>query len=408
MIIHADMDAFFASVEIREQPALRGKPVVVGGRAESRGVVAAASYVARQYGIRSAMPTATALKRCSGLIVLPGRMALYSEVSQQIQDIFARYTPLIEPLSLDEAFLDVSASTALFGPAQQIAHDIKQAVSDELQLVVSVGVAPNKFVAKIASDLQKPDGFVVVEAADVQQFLDPLPVSRLWGVGKVTEKKLHARQIHSIADLRRASESFIRQHFGQYGEQLRQLARGHDPRAVIAKRDAKSISRETTFAQDISDAEILRSVLSNLTEQVAWRMRRQNVRGRTVQLKLRFDDFHTITRAFSLGAATHHTRDLWHTALQLLNKEMASGLPPIRLIGMGVSGFDTDQTHKQPDLFDTPHNDEINNTTTHSEAESIDKVTDDINHRFGNKLLSRARGLRQPHPTPARPKIVRE
>jgi len=396
MIIHADMDAFFASVEIREQPALRDKPVVVGGRAESRGVVAAASYAARQYGIRSAMPTATALKRCPGLIVLPGRMALYSEVSRQIQGIFARYTPLIEPLSLDEAFLDVNASTALFGSAPQIAHEIKQAVLDELRLVVSMGVAPNKFVAKIASDVQKPDGFVVVEAADVQQFLDPLPVSRLWGVGKVTEKKLHARHIHSIADLRRAPETFIRQHFGQYGEQLRQLARGHDPRVVVAEHDAKSISHETTFAQDISDAEVLRSVLSSLTEQVAWRMRRQNVQGRTVQLKLRFDNFHTITRARSLSAATHHTRDLWHTALQLLDREIAGGLPPIRLIGMGVGGFDTDKTHEQLGLFDAPHRDEENVNTAHNGAESIDKITDDINRRFGSKQLSRARGLRRP------------
>jgi len=398
MIIHADMDAFFASVEIREQPALRGKPVVVGGQVESRGVVAAASYVARQYGIRSAMPTATALKRCPELVVLPGRMALYSEVSRQIQDIFARYTPLIEPLSLDEAFLDVSASTALFGPAQQIARDIKQAVLDELQLVISMGVAPNKFVAKIASDLQKPDGFVVVKAAGVQAFLDPLPVSRLWGVGKVTEKKLHAQQIHSIADLRHASESFIRQHFGQYGEQLRQLARGYDPRAVITERDAKSISHETTFAQDINDVDILRSVLSNLTEQVAWRMRRQNVQGRTVQLKLRFDNFHTITRARSLSTATHHTRDLWRTVLQLLNKEITSGLPPIRLIGMGVGGFDSNESesHEQLGLFDTPKTDDVISDATHSEAEDIDKITDDINQRFGNKLLLRARGLRRP------------
>ncbi|HHI94146.1 MAG TPA: DNA polymerase IV [Gammaproteobacteria bacterium] len=398
MIIHADMDAFFASVEIREQPALRGKPVVVGGRAENRGVVAAASYAARQYGIRSAMPTATALKRCPELVVLPGRMALYSEVSRQIQAIFARYTPLIEPLSLDEAFLDVSASTTLFGPAPQIARDIKQAVLDELRLVVSMGVAPNKFVAKIASDLQKPNGFVVVEAADVQTFLDPLPVSRLWGVGKVTEKKLHARQIHSIADLRRASAPFICQHFGQYGEQLQQLARGHDPRAVITERDAKSISHETTFAQDVSDTEILRSVLSNLTEQVAWRMRRQNVRGRTVHLKLRFDDFHTITRARSLSSRTHRTRDLWHTVRQLLNREIANGLPPIRLIGMGVGGFDAEESHEQLDLFDVRHDSDANPGPARSEAGSIDKITDDINRRFGNKRLSRARGLRHPRP----------
>jgi len=342
MIIHADMDAFFASVEIREQPDLRGKPVVVGGRADSRGVVAAASYVARQYGIRSAMPTATALKRCAELIVLPGRMALYSEVSRQIQAIFARYTPLIEPLSLDEAFLDVSASIALFGSAPQIAREIKQAVADELQLVVSVGVAPNKFVAKIASDLHKPDGFVVVKPGEVQRFLDPLPVSRLWGVGKVTEQKLHGQQIHRIVDLRNTPKQTICALLGRHGEHLWQLAHGRDPRAVIPEQVAKSISHETTFAKDVSNPEALRAVLSDLTEQVAWRLRKKDLRGRTVQLKLRFDDFHTITRARSLIVPTHGTREIWHTVLQLLDKEIS---------------------------------------------------------RFGDKLLKRARGLRSPQNT---------
>jgi len=218
----------------------------------------------------------------------------------------------------------------------------------------------------------------------------------------VTEKKLHARQIHSIADLRHAPESFIRQHFGQYGEQLRQLAQGHDPRAVITERDAKSISHETTFARDINDVEVLRGVLSGLTEQVAWRMRRQNVQGRTIQLKLRFDDFHTITRAHSLSTATHHTRDLWRTVLQLLNKEITSGLPPIRLIGMGVGGFNTNEPHEQLRLFDTPQTDAANPDAAHNEAEGIDKITDDINRRFGNKLLLRARGLRRPRPASTR------
>lgn len=395
MIIHADMDAFFASVEIREQPELRGKPVVVGGRADQRGVVAAASYAARKFGIRSAMPTAMALKRCPELIVLRGQMALYSEVSRQIQAIFARYTPLIEPLSLDEAFLDVSASTALFGPAPQIAREIKQAVADELQLVVSVGVAPNKFVAKIASDLEKPDGFVVVNTDEVQDFLDPLPVSRLWGVGKVTEKKLHAQKIHSIADLRHHSEQQICKRFGRHGEHLWQLAHGRDPRTVTPEHVAKSISHETTFAKDISAPETLRAVLSDLTEQVAWRLRKKDMRGRTVQLKLRFDDFHTITRAHSLKAPTHSTRKLWQTALQLLDKEIDNGLPPIRLIGMGVAGFAGDEFEIDPvqlNMF-AP----ISTTDAKkSDTNIVDKITDDINNRFGNKLITRARRLQTP------------
>ncbi len=394
MIIHADMDAFFASVEIREQPELRDKPVVVAGRADQRGVVAAASYAARKYGIRSAMPTASALKRCPELIILPGRMALYSEVSAQIHAIFSRYTPLIEPLSLDEAFLDVRASEALFGPTVGIARRIKQEVRDELDLVISMGVAPNKFLAKIASDLEKPDGFVVLEAANVQAFLDPLPVSRLWGVGKVTEQRLHALSIHSVAELRRQPESTLKHHFGQLGEHLWCLAHGRDARKVTPEHSAKSISHETTFARDISDPEILRAVLLNLTEQVAARLRRKALRGRKVQLKLRFADFRTITRAHTLSTATHNTRELWDTVRRLLDKSLDNSLdknltserPAIRLIGMGVGGFDEEQAPTQLGMFEEPQ----------AEASKLDQLADDINRRFGDKLLSRARGIRRP------------
>ena len=380
------MDAFFASVEIREQPELRDKPVVVAGRPDQRGVVAAASYAARQFGIRSAMPTATALKHCPELIILPGRMALYSEVSSQIHAIFSRYTPLIEPLSLDEAFLDVSASEALFGKTVDIARRIKREVHDELNLVVSVGVAPNKFLAKIASDLEKPDGFVVLEAADVQHFLDPLPVSRLWGVGKVTEQQLHAINIHTVGELRRLPVQSLTQRFGQLGEHLWQLAHGRDERSVVPEREAKSISHETTFAQDISDPDILRSVLLSLTEQVAWRIRRHKLRGRSVQLKLRFADFHTITRAQSLQTPSDSTHELWDTVSKLLDKAISGQSPAIRLIGMGVSGFQMEDEQTQLTMFDEPLID----------AKNIDKLADDINSRFGDKLLSRARGIRRP------------
>ncbi|MDT8383653.1 MAG: DNA polymerase IV [Gammaproteobacteria bacterium] len=386
MIIHADMDAFFASVEIREQPGLRGLPVVVAGRPEQRGVIAAASYAARRYGVRSAMPTATALKRCPELIILPGRMSLYSEVSAQIHAIFSRYTPLIEPLSLDEAFLDVSASKSLFGSAVHIARRIKQEILDELGLVVSMGVAPNKFLAKIASDLEKPDGFVVLEAADVQRFLDPLPVSRLWGVGRVTEQQLHALNIHTVAELRRLTEATLSARFGQLGTHLWQLAHGVDDRRVTPEREAKSLSRETTFAQDISDPDILRAVLLTLTEQVAWRLRRQDLRGRCVQLKLRFADFRTITRVHSLRRPSHATDELWQTVAQLFDKTTADGLPPIRLIGMGVSGFDSGPEPAQLNMFDAPQD----------APNRLDQLADDINNRFGGQHLARARTIRRP------------
>jgi len=386
MIIHADMDAFYASVEIRERPELCGRPVAVGGSAESRGVIAAASYAARKYGVRSAMPTSTALKRCPNLVLLPVHMSLYAEVSRQIQAIFARYTPLIEPLSLDEAFLDVSACERLFGPAAEIARRIKCEVREELGLVVSTGVAPNKFLAKIASDLDKPDGFVEVATDGVQALLDPLPVSRLWGVGRVTEAALRKRGIHTIADLRRQPAETLRRQFGEHGQQLWRLAHGIDERPVVAEHEIKSISHETTFARDIDDPDILRAVLLDLTEQVAWRLRRHDKRGRTVQLKLRLDDFRTVTRAHSLRDATDATQAIWQTVSRLLERELAQGIPPLRLLGMGVSGFDEGaDSGRQGDLFAGPA----------AEGEAVDRIADDINTRFGGKVLQRARSCRK-------------
>ncbi len=381
MIIHADMDAFYASVEIRERPELRNRPVAVGGSAEGRGVIAAASYAARKFGVRSAMPTSTALKRCPDLVLLPVHMSLYAEASRQIHAIFARYTPLIEPLSLDEAFLDVGASERLFGSAVVIARRIKQEVHEELGLVVSMGVAPNKFLAKIASDLDKPDGFVEVAVDRVQAFLDPLPVSRLWGVGRVTGATLQKQGIHTIADLRRQPQAALRRWFGEHGQQLWHLAHGIDKRPVVAEHEAKSISHETTFARDIADPETLRAVLLGLTEQVAWRLRRHGKCGRTVQLKLRFDDFRTVTRARSLRDATDATQIIWHTASRLLDRELAQGIPPLRLLGMGVSGFDEGADSRQSDLF----------ASAATEGEAVDRIADDINTRFGGKMLQRAR-----------------
>ncbi|VAW94078.1 DNA polymerase IV [hydrothermal vent metagenome] len=381
MIIHADMDAFYASVEIRERPELRNRPVAVGGSAEGRGVIAAASYAARKFGVRSAMPTSTALKRCPDLVLLPVHMSLYAEASRQIHAIFARYTPLIEPLSLDEAFLDVGASERLFGSAMVIARRIKQEVHEELGLVISMGVAPNKFLAKIASDLDKPDGFVEVAVDRVQAFLDPLPVSRLWGVGRVTGATLQKQGVHTIADLRRQPQAVLRRWFGEHGQQLWRLAHGIDKRPVVAEHEAKSISHETTFARDIADPETLRAVLLGLTEQVAWRLRRHGKCGRTVQLKLRFDDFRTVTRARSLRDATDATQVIWHTASRLLDRELAQGIPPLRLLGMGVSGFDEGTDSRQSDLF----------ASVATEGEAVDRIADDINTRFGGKMLQRAR-----------------
>jgi DNA polymerase-4 len=317
MILHVDMDAFYASVEERDRPELVGKPVIVGGTPEGRGVVAAANYVARRFGVHSAMPAVTAHRLCPRGIFLRPRMDYYAEVSDQIRGIFEKYTPLVEPLSLDEAFLDVTGSERLFGPAHDIGRMIKQEIRERLRLVASVGVAPNKFLAKIASDLKKPDGFVVVEPDQVQEFLDPLPVGWLWGVGKVTGQVFEKLGIHRIGQLRQMSVELLRHHFGSSGDHLWELAQGIDDRPVVPEQEAKSISHETTFARDLEDPEIMRAWLLELSEQVGCRLRRHGLKGRTVHLKVRFGDFHTITRAQTLPQPTNVTQEIWQTAAQM-------------------------------------------------------------------------------------------
>jgi len=383
MIIHADMDAFYASVEIRDRPELADKAVAVGGSAEGRGVISAANYVARRYGVHSAMPTVTAKRLCPDLILLPGRMDLYAEVSQQIRRIFERFTPLIEPLSLDEAFLDVAQSEKLFGPAESIGRKIKQAVKKELGLVVSIGIAPNKFIAKIASDIDKPDGFVYVAQDQIQAFLDPLPIKRIWGVGKVTEKHLQRLGIYTVKDLRLQPKESLLQRFGEHGAHLWALAHGIDHRPVISDYDAKSISHEVTFPQDIEDKDTLLAILLQLTEQVATRLRRHGYEGRTVHLKIRYSDFTTLSRSHTLDHASNITSELWQAAKTLfLTKLPETKLPPVRLLGMGVSGFDRqDAGYLQQDLF----------APDSVKERKIDKVTDAVKERFGANALRRGR-----------------
>ena len=332
MILHVDMDAFYASVEERDQPALIGQPVIVGGTPEGRGVVAAANYVARQYGIHSAMPAVTARRLCPQAICLPPRMQYYAEVSRQIQEIFQRFTPIIEPLSLDEAFLDVSGSQALFGAAAVIGRRIKAEICQELRLVASVGVAPVKFVAKIASDLGKPDGFVVVDIDRVQEFLDPLPVSRLWGVGRVAGEIFQKLGIRTIGQLRNLPADVLVDHFGQAGEHLWRLAHGLDDRQVVPDHQAKSISTETTFAKDVQDPEILKAWLLELTDQVARRLRRQELRGRTIQLKIRFADFKTITRSETLPEPSNTTQEVTEAAVRILATRLPADHLGVRLL----------------------------------------------------------------------------
>ena len=391
MILHCDMDAFYASVEERDRPELVGHPVIVGGSPEKRGVVAAANYIARRYGVHSAMPAATARRLCPQGIFLPPRISDYAEVSRQIREIFERFTPLVEPLSLDEAFLDVTGSEGLFGPAVQIGQQIKQAVREETRLVVSVGVAPNKFLAKIASDHQKPDGFVVVEPGRIQEFLDPLPVERLWGVGRQGSRVFQRLGIRTISQLRQWPVEQLQRHFGSHGEHLWQLAHGIDDRSVVPEREAKSISHETTFETDIDDQEVLRAWLLDLTEQVAWRLRWHELRGRVVHLKVRFADFSTITRSQSLPEPTDITDELWQVADQMLRQRLPVDHLPVRLLGMGVGGLDASGV-RQGLLFDQDER---------RKQSGLDAIRDQIRERFGSSALRRAASL--PHQRKPRP-----
>jgi DNA polymerase-4 len=346
-------------------------------------VVAAASYEARRHGIHSAMPAATAVRQCPHAVFLRPRIGYYAQISGQILEIFNRFTPLVEPLSLDEAFLDVRGSVGLFGPPVEIARQIKSTIRKELSLVASVGVAPNKFLAKVASDLEKPDGLVVVDEGAEQAFLDPLAVGRLWGVGRVAGRSFDQLGIRTIEQLRRMPLDTLTAKFGSAGEHLWNLAHGRDDRMVIPEHQAKSISHETTFEQNICDREVLRAWLLDLTDQVSRRVRAHGIRGKTVQLKVRFSDFRTITRSHSLPEPTDVTDEIWSVVSQLFDSRLPNPLPPVRLLGMGVSGLDT-TGERQSLLFDGQQRER---------QSRLDTATDQIRERFGSSAIGRAAAI---------------
>jgi DNA polymerase-4 len=382
MILHVDMDAFYASVEERDDPSLVGKAVIVGGTAEGRGVVAAANYEARKFGVHSAMAAARAVRLCPHATFIGPRMDRYAEVSRQVRAIFEAFTPLVEPLSLDEAFLDATGSEPLFGSSAEIGRQIKNRIRTDLHLIASVGVAPNKFLAKIASDLRKPDGFVVVEQREVQEFLDPLPVGRIWGVGKVTGQVFDRLGIRTIGELRQLSLESLQQLFGSSGEHYWRLSHGLDERKVVPDREAKSISHETTFAEDIADRDELQAWLVELVEQVARRLRRHELKGRTAELKVRFADFHTITRSATLAEPTNITQELLIAGTELLRTKLPQNHSPVRLLGFGVKGFD-DSGRSQRQLFDEP---------VRERQRQLDEVADQIAGKFGKAAIRRGGG----------------
>lgn len=337
-IVHVDMDAFYASVEQRDDPSLRGRPVVVGGSPDGRGVVAAASYEARTFGVRSAMASAKASRLCPDLVFVRPDFAKYKAVSGQLRAILDDYTDLVEPLSLDEAYLDVTHPKRDLGSATAIAKEIRQRVRDELHLTVSAGVGPSKLVAKIASDVRKPDGLTVVPPARVLAFLHPLPVERLWGVGPATAKRLHALGLVKIADVAAADPALLDAQLGSLGAWLYQLSLGHDDREVTAHRERKSRGAEETFAEDHVSRGPLLSTLREQCVEICAGLTRTGSRGRTVTLKIRYADFETVSRAETLAEPTDDAAEVFATASRLLDRTEA-GTRPVRLVGVSVSGL---------------------------------------------------------------------
>ena len=348
-ILHLDMDAFYPAVEILDNPSLKGKPVIVGGSRE-RGVVSSASYEARKFGVHSAQPIATAMRLCPHGIFLPGRMSRYKEVSAQVFEIFYRFTSLVEPLSIDEAFLDVTGSTRLFGQPVEIAKKIKQMVVEETGLTVSAGVAPSKFVAKIASDMDKPDGLTVVPPESVREFLDPLPIKKMWGIGKVTQEALTRLNVHTFRDLSRVPLKVLEQRFGKHGLKMHQLSMGTDDRDVVLGHDVKSVGHEETFSQDILDKDLARKELLALANKTARRTRQKGATGRTVTLKVKYSDFIQITRTSTLPTSTDDGLEIYSTVCHLLEKTEV-GKRPVRLLGISISNLSFDDAETQLALF---------------------------------------------------------
>jgi DNA polymerase IV len=336
VIVHVDMDAFFASVEQRDDSRLRGKPVLVGALGK-RSVVCAASYEARKFGARSAMPMDEAIRRCPHAIVVPIRRSAYAEASEHVFSIFREFTPLVEGLSLDEAFLDVTASQSLFGDGEQIARAIRQQIETEVRLTASAGIAQTKFVAKLASDMNKPNGQTLAPQ-NIEAFLAPLPIGRMWGIGPKTEERMKALGLYSFRHLQEASQDWLLQVLGDEGLRYQQLARGIDAREVEPDRDTKQVSAESTLAEDVtSHALITRAILAH-SETVAQRLTQSGIKGRTITLKLKFADFKIVTRRVSLAEPVHDVQSIYTAAAALLENAHPEGAR-IRLIGVAASGL---------------------------------------------------------------------
>ncbi len=388
-ILHVDMDAFYASVEGRERPELKGKPVIVGAdpkAGKGRGVVAACSYQAREYGIHSALPISRAWQLCPTAIFVRPNGALYKEISGRIMKILRHFTDLVEPVSIDEAFLDVTGSSRLFGDGKSIALVIKDRVLKEQELTCSIGVATNKFVAKIASEADKPDGLCIVPRGEEKSFLANLPIRKIWGVGPRSQERLKGWEVRTIADIARREESFWVEKLGKYGDHLWYLSQGIDDRPVQPSRAPKSLSHEATFESDCSDFEAIRKTLLSLSEKVARRCRKHSLAGSCVRLKWRFEDFSTFTRQRKLGEPTEDAQRIFAVSLDL-SRDFVPLTRAVRLVGVGVSGFEERRSTSQPALFGD----------SEKRKRSLDDSVDRIAERFGGHSIRKA-SLLDRHP----------
>ncbi len=372
------MDAFYASVEQLDRPELRGRPVLVGGD-RPRAVVCAASYESRKFGCRSAQPMSVALRMCPHAVVVPPRFARYHEISEAMFAILKDVSPLVEPLSIDEAFVDLTGTERLLGPAVEVARGIRRRIRAELGVTASVGVAPNKFLAKLASDLDKPDGLTIVAPDRVNEVLDPLPIERMWGVGPATASRFHALGVGTIGQLRAWTEERLAQEFGApAARHFARLARGEDDREVIPDSLAKSIGQEETFEVDVEDPTEVRDVLFAQAEAVARRVRRHGMRARGVTVKIRYGDFETITRSSTLGEATDVTDVLRTAAAGLFDVWSASSFRPVRLIGMTAARLSEDGA--QLPLFGAAETER---------KRRLDRTLDSLHDRFGSRAIRR-------------------
>jgi len=374
------MDAFYASVEQLDNPQLKGKCVIVGGTS-NRGVVSASSYEARQFGVRSAMPIYQAKQKCPHGIFVPPRIGRYKEVSQKVMALLRDFSPLVEPVSIDEAYMDITGCQRLFGEPQETAREIKRQIKETVQLTCSIGVAPNKFLAKIASDLEKPDGLTMILPDKVSAFIDALPIKKVPGVGKKMHRQLELLSIRTLGDVQRLPEKTLVKHLGKFGQRLHALSSGTDHSAVTPHASHKSISSERTLAADTRDTKLLKRYLLRQSEDVAKQLRKAGVRAKTITIKIKDADFKQVTRRTTITIPTQSSKTIYRYAERLMDNFKIT--KKIRLIGVGTSGFSSVTASLQMGLFE-------NNEDTKDEWEKVDKTLDSIGKKFGKDVIGRA------------------